>query len=113
MERDTRGMLGGGPASQYPRLTTKQIRGALASHCHLGVIALSTDVCVLAEFLPKMRADECFSRRNSHPERVFRSHATRGMANFVLAGVFITSKPRRAFRARFETPLSREASSCP
>jgi len=85
MERDTRGMLGGGPASQYPRLTTKQIRGALASHCHLGVIALSTDVCVLARFLPKMRADECFSRRNSHPARVFGGDATRRMANFVLA----------------------------
>jgi hypothetical protein len=85
MERDTRGMLGGGPASQKPRLTTKQIRGALASHCHLGVIALSTAVCVLTGFSPKMRADECFGRCTSHPERVFRAHATRGMANFVLA----------------------------
>jgi hypothetical protein len=85
MERDTRGMLGGGPASQYPRLTTKQIRGALASHCHLCVIALSTDVCVLTSFLTKMRADECFGRCNSHPARVFPARATRGMANFVLA----------------------------
>jgi hypothetical protein len=85
MERDTRGMLGGGPASQNPRLTTKQIRGALASHCHLSVIALSTAVCVFVSFLPKMRADECISRRNSHPGRVFRAHATRAMANFVLA----------------------------
>jgi hypothetical protein len=85
MERDTRGMLGGGPASQKPRLTTKQIRGALASHCHLGVIALSTDVCVLTGFLPKMRSRECFRRRTSHPARGFRAPATRGKANFILA----------------------------
>jgi hypothetical protein len=44
LKRDTRGMLGGGPASQKPRLTTQQIRGALASHCHGNVIALSTAV---------------------------------------------------------------------
>jgi hypothetical protein len=55
-------MLGGGPASQKPRLTTKQIRGALASHWRLDVIALSTDVCVFRRFLPKMRADERGSR---------------------------------------------------
>jgi hypothetical protein len=53
LKRDTRGMLGGGPASQEPRLTTKQIRGALASHRHLSVIALSTVVCVLMRFLAK------------------------------------------------------------
>jgi hypothetical protein len=47
-------MLGGGPASQNPRLTPKQIRSALASHCHVDVIALSTDVCVLMRFLTKM-----------------------------------------------------------
>jgi len=61
MERDTRGMLGGGPASQKPRLTPKQIRDALASHCHLGVIALSTDVCVLMRFLTKMHGSNRFA----------------------------------------------------
>ena len=44
LKRDTRGMLGGGPASQNPRLTTQQIRGALPSRCHADVIALSTAV---------------------------------------------------------------------
>jgi hypothetical protein len=73
MKRDTRGMLGGGPASQNPRLTPKQIRGALASHCHLSVIALSTDVCVLMRLLPKMRADE----RSSSAIRILRESFAR------------------------------------
>src|ERR1700759_2428570 len=70
LKRDTRGMLGGGPASQNPRLTPKQIRRPVTSHRHLSVIALSTDVCVLTGFFPEMRADERFSRRNSHLARV-------------------------------------------
>jgi hypothetical protein len=85
MKRDTRGMLGGGPASQNPRLTPKQIRGALASHCHLSVIALSTDVCVLMRIFPKMRVDERSRRRNRTLRESPTHDATHGMANFILA----------------------------
>ncbi len=38
----TRGMLGGGPASQHPRLQTQQIRRPPAPRRHICVIALST-----------------------------------------------------------------------
>src|ERR1700759_3631102 len=85
MKRDTRGMLGGGPASQNPRLTPKQIRRPLTSHRHLDVIALSTDVCVLTAFFPKIRADERIGRAIRILRESTRAHATCGMDNFALA----------------------------
>src|SRR5581483_6672019 len=97
MERDTRGMLGGGPASQKPRLTPKQIRRPRASHCHLCVIALSTDVCVLAGFLPKMRSRNASGAAIRILRESFRAHATVGMANFVLVGPLHQFKTKTRF----------------
>jgi hypothetical protein len=84
MERDTRGMLGGGPASQNPRLTPKQIRRLLTSHCHLDVIALSTDVCVFDALSEEMHSRKRFAGANQ-ATRGADSGGVRDMANAVLA----------------------------
>jgi hypothetical protein len=51
----TRGMLGGGPASQHPRIQSQQIRGALPRT----VMSVSSRypqlLCVLTRFLPRNR----------------------------------------------------------
>ena len=84
MERDTRGMLGGGPASQNPQLTPKQIRRLLTSHCHLDVIALSTDVCVFDVLSEEMHSRKQFAGSNRRLREV-RVVQARDMANAVLA----------------------------
>jgi hypothetical protein len=68
-------------------MTTQQIRGALASHCHVSVIALSTDVVRFDAIFAKMRAGERLARRNSRSARGFGGARTSGrdMANAALA----------------------------
>src|SRR5947209_3968827 len=50
MENATRGMLGGGPTSQYPRMQSQQIRGALPRAVTPVSSRYPQLLCVLAHF---------------------------------------------------------------
>ena len=107
----TRGMLGGGPASQYPRRRSQQIREADAPHCHVGVIALSTVVMRFERVALVLASLTLTRRRRSLP--VGSTSDQLGRVRRRLSAHFINSKPQcglSLFAVR--DPLSDAVASC-
>jgi len=118
----TRGMLGGGPASQHPRIRSQQIRGALPRTVTPVSSRYPQLLCVLTPFLPrdalsiaKNRAPRTIAspprlgRVNDAPTcRCILDRSGTAAGGHVLAdhAVFIISTPRRGLLRRGETPLS-------
>jgi hypothetical protein len=117
----TRGMLGGGPASQHPRMRSQQIRGALPRT----VTALSARypqlICVFARFSQNFRAMTPCNRFpapriasrgvNDAPTRRRVLHRS-GTRRASVIAIFIISKPQPGLLGRGQGPLNEKAASC-
>jgi hypothetical protein len=76
----TRGMLGGGPASQHPRMQSQQIRGVLPRTVTPVSLRYPQLLCVLARFLESFRssrpdltrASSKSSKQDGSPDQVRR-----------------------------------------
>jgi hypothetical protein len=94
----TRGMLGGGPTSQHPRMQSQQIRGVLPRTVTSVSARYPQLLCVLARF----HAGGGGLRRKNL--RAMNDHAAReasaGLTNLQLAGGFCID-PEQAERRRF------------
>src|SRR5258708_5706720 len=115
----TRGMLGGGPASQHPQIQSQQIRSPLPHTVTSLSLRYPQLLCIFGVFCAvdalraaKNRAagdDRTASRRVNYAPTwrgaVHRS-GTAAPHPSAPAPIFINSKPRHGLRSRGESPLS-------
>jgi hypothetical protein len=115
----TRGMLGGGPASQHPRMQSQQIRGALpvlSRACHR-VIHSCYAFWSIFRRCEALRAEKILIHANDRSSRATPAGLTmrqRGggfcidpeQAEGDAPAIFINSKPQRRLPRRGESPLS-------
>jgi hypothetical protein len=109
----TRGMLGGGPTSQHPRMQSQQIREALPRAVMPVSWRYPQLLCVLARFFEKFarhaRARGVGRRLQRCPVRVNDAQCAGACCidPKQVRAVFINSKPQRGSLPRGESPLSR------
>jgi hypothetical protein len=117
----TRGMLGGGPASQHPRMRSQQIRGALPRTVTALSLRYPQLMCVFGRFSQNFRAMTprktfpalriACSGVNDAPTRRRILHRS-GTRRASVIAIFIISKPQPGLLGRGQSPLSEHAASC-
>ena len=122
----TRGMLGGGPASQHPRTQSQQIRRPVPHTvtslslrypqllCIFGAFSCLDALCA-AKNRASLRSSRRLDRVNDAPTRRSAVHRS-GLAAphpGAHAPIFINSQPRRGLLRRGESPLSATAATYP